>query len=192
LDEFPIPASLMKVTQQEPMEVLMDLPDGLYWSVGAVVAKFSYLEWILNRIVYDLKGLKTPDGRQQTYGKKAKDRIEIIFKLMDDQGLMFTVDRDALRRHIGEYDAKRDLLAHAIFVRSSAGKLMVRDAKRGKKWQPPGRKEGVDKSVEPSGEEINAVSVVKLADAIGTINCCLKVLWSEIAPQLKASNFGKI
>ncbi len=170
----------------------MDLPDDLYRVVGAVVAKFSYLEWILNRIVYDLKGVKSPDGRQQTYGNKAKDRIEIIFKLMDDQGLIVTVDRDALRRHIGEYEAKRDLLAHAIFVRSSAGKLMVRDAKRGKKWQPPRRKEGVEKSVEPSGEEINAVAVLGLAAAIGTINCCLKVLWGEIAPQLTVSNFGKI
>jgi hypothetical protein len=158
-----------------------------------VVAQFSYLEWILNRIVYDLKDLTTADGRQETFGRQAKERVKLLFKLVDDRGLTVTIDRKALQRHVGEYESKRDLLSHAIFVRDAAGTVMVRDAKRGAKWQPPGRRGiAVDKSVEPSGESIDPATVTHLAGNIGLINRALEALWREIAPQLPASRYGEM
>ena len=110
-----------------------------------------------------------------------------------DSGLAVTIDQTALLRHASEYEGKRDLLCHAIFVRDQAGKLMDRDAKRGKKWQPPGQRgQAVDKSIEPSGQKINAAIVAGLAENIALINRALEVLWQEIASQLSNSRHGKI
>jgi hypothetical protein len=175
------------------MDVLTDLPDKLYTTIGMVVVQFSYLEWILNRIIYDLKDLDTPDGRQQSFGRQARERLDLLFQLVDDRGLTVTIDRPALLRYASEYEGKRDLLSHAIFVRDAGGAILVRDAKRGKKWQPPGnRGAAIDKSVEPSGEGINAETVAGLAENIGYLNRAFEALWREIAPQLPNSRHGKI
>jgi hypothetical protein len=174
------------------MEVLTDLPDELYTTIGMVVVQFSYLEWILNRMIYDLKDLDTPAGRQQRFGRQVKERLDLLFQLVDDRGLTVTIDRPALLRHASEYEGKRDLLSHAVFVRDQAGVILVRDAKKGKWWQPPGRKEGVDKSVEPSGEGIDAQMVAGLAENICYLNRAAEVLWREIAPQLPNSRRGRM
>lgn len=176
----------------QSMEVLTDLPDELYATIGLVVVQFSYLEWILNRIIYDLKDLDTPAWRQQSFGRQVKERLDLLFQLVDERGLTVTIDRPALVHHSSEYEGKRDLLSHAIFVRDQAGGILVRDAKRGKKWQPPGGRGAVDKSVEPSGEGIDAEALAGLAENIGWLNRALEKLWREIAPQLPNSRHGKM
>ncbi len=91
--------------------------------IDAITDSPSYLEWILNRIILD-----TPVGRQTNFGKQVKDRLELVSDLVDEKGLAVTIDRTALHRHASEYEGKRDLLSHSIFVRDLAGTLMVRDA----------------------------------------------------------------
>ena len=178
---------------QQTMPVQTDLPDDLYAAIGMVVVQFSYLEWILNRIIYDLMDLDTPAGRQKILPKQVKERLKLLFRLVGDSGLAVTIDQTALLRHASEYEGKRDLLCHAIFVRDQASTLMVRDAKRGMKWQPPGQRgRAVDKSIEPMGQEIHAAIVVGLAENIALINRALEVLWQEIASQLSNSRHGKI
>jgi hypothetical protein len=175
------------------MVVLTDLPDELYTTIGMVIVQFSYLEWILNRIIYDLKGLDTPAGRQQRFGRQVRERLDLLFQLVDNRRLTVTIDRSALLRHASEYEGKRNLLSHAIFVRDQAGTILVRDAKQGRKWQPPGNNAaGVDKSVEPSGEEIDAGIVAGLTENIRWLNRALEALWREIAPQLPNSRHGRI
>jgi hypothetical protein len=178
---------------QQPMTVQTDLPDDLYMAIGMVVVQFSYLEWILSRIVYDLKNLETPVGRQESLPKQVKGRLELLFQLARDLGLVVTIDQAELLSRASEYEGKRDLLSHAIFVRDRDGVLMVRDAKKGKKWQPPGQRgRAVDQSVEPMGQKIDADVVAGLAENIAWINRALDALWSEIAPQLSNSRHGKI
>ena len=176
----------------QSMEVLTNLPDELYTTIGMVVVQFSYLEWILTRIIYDLKDLETPAGRQQRFGRQVKERLDVLFQLMDDRGLSVTIDRPALLRLASKYEGKRDLLSHAIFVRDAGGAILVRDAKKGKRWQPPGQTEGVDQSVEPSGENIDAEVVAGLAENIRHLNRAAEALWREIAAQLPNSRHGKM
>lgn len=175
----------------QSMEVLTDLPDELYTTIGMVVVQFSYLEWILNRIIYDLKGLSTAEGREQTFGRRVGERLSLLFGLVDDRGLTITVDRGSLSDLASKYEAKRNLLSHAIFVRDAGGTLRVRNAKRGDKWQPPGGK-SVYLSDEPSGAEIDAPAVAGLAENIAYLNRAVEALWREIAPQLPDSRHGKI
>lgn len=184
--------SAMNTPQHQPMAVLTDLPDDLYTTIGMVVVQFSYLEWIINRIIYDLKDLDTPAGRQLSFGRQVKERLDFLFQLVDERGLAVAIDRPALRRHAIEYEGKRDLLSHAIFVRDPAGAILVRDAKRGKQQIPGSRGPAIDKSVEPSGEGIDAEIVARLAENIGVINRALEALWREIAPQLPNSRHGKM
>lgn len=183
----------MKTAKHQPMKVQRELPADLYAAIGMVVVQFSYLEWILKRIIYDLLDLDTPVGRQRTFGRRGKERLDLLFQLVDKRGLAVSVDRGALYRHINEYEGTRDLLSHAIFVRDCAGVLMVQDAKRGKKWQPPGRRgSAVYKSDEPPGEEIDAEVVARLAKNTALINRALEALWREIAAQLPNSRHGKM
>lgn len=176
----------------QPMEVVTDLPEDLYATIGMVVVQFSYLEWLLNRIIYDLKDLDTAAGRQQSFGRQIWERLNLLFQLVENRGLTVTIDRSALLRHSSEYEGKRDLLSHAIFVRDASGAILVRDAKRGKKWQPPGGRGSVDKNVEPSGEKIDAEALADLAEDIGYLNRAVEALWREIAPQLPNSRHGKM
>lgn len=175
----------------QAMEVLTDLPDELYATIGMVVVQFSYLEWILTRIIYDLEDLDTPAGRQQRFGRDVTERLELLFKLVDDLGLTATIDRQAILRLASQYQGGRDLLSHAIFVRDAGGAILIRDAKMGKSWQPPGQTKGVDKSVEPSGERIDPEAVVRLAENVAYLNRAAEALWREIAPQLPNSRHGK-
>lgn len=176
----------------QAMEVLTDLPDELYTTIGMVVVQFSYLEWILNRIIYDLKDLDTPAGRQQRFGRDVKERLNLLFKLVDERGLTLAIDRPDLLRAVSQYQGGRDLLSHAIFVRDANDDILVRDAKKGKRWQPPGQTESVDQSVEPSGERIDAEAVARLAENIGYLNRAAEALWREIARQLPNSRLGKL
>ncbi len=165
------------------MTVQTDVPDDLYTAIGMVVVQFSYLEWILNRIIFDLKNLDTPAGRQERLPRQVKERLVLLFKLVGKYELAVTIDQTDLRRRASEYEGKRDLLSHAIFVRDQAVTLRVRDAKKGKEWQPRGQREpAVDQSIEPSGEEIDAAVVAGLAKNIGLINRALEALWREIIP----------
>jgi hypothetical protein len=183
----------MDAAQLQPMRALTDLPDDLYSTIGMVVVQFSYLECILNRIIYDLKDLDTPAGRQMSFGRQVKERLKLLFQLVDERGLTVTIDRPALQRHSIEYEGKRDLLSHAIFVADQAGTILILDAKRGRKWQPPGhRGPAVDKSIEPSGEGIDAETVARFAENIAFLNRALEALWREIAPQLPNSRYGKM
>ena len=97
---------------QQPMSVQTHLPEDLYMAIGMVVVQFSYLEWILNRIIYDLMDLDTPDGRQENLPKQVKERLKKLFRLVEESGLAVTIDQTALLRHASEYEGKRDLLSH--------------------------------------------------------------------------------
>lgn len=182
----------MKPAQHQPMAVLTDLPNDLYTTIGMVVVQFSYLEWIIHRIIYDLKDLDTPAGRQISFGRQVKERLDLLFKLVDERRLTVTIDRPALRRHAIEYEEKRDLLSHAIFVSGPAGAILVRNAKRAKQQIPGSRGPAIDRSIEPVGEGIDAAIVARLAENLGFLNRALEALWREIAPQLPNSRHGKM
>ena len=94
------------------MTVQTDVPDDLYTAIGMVVVQFSYLEWILNRIIFDLKNLDTPAGRQERLPRQVKERLVLLFKLVGKYELAVTIDQTDLRRRASEYEGKRDLLSH--------------------------------------------------------------------------------
>lgn len=169
-----------------PLPVVTDLPDELLLAIGHVVVEFSYLEGLLANTIYDLLGVDQPVGRLAIGSPRAVDMLERIFDIADHKGLRFgggrELDSGQLRRdlmkHTREYGLLRDHLAHGLFQRDEDGTLYIQNT-RGK-WQPPGQKQAVKRKVNPSGELIDAETVIGLAESIHDVSMAVAAMRREL------------
>jgi len=99
------------------MPVTLDLEPEMNQAIGALAVKFSFLEWLVDHLVYDLIGTKTKPGRiAVSAGQTFEDRIAAAKRLLEVEEPGFHPTGRQLLNRIKRLQKFRNQLLHGIWV----------------------------------------------------------------------------
>lgn len=104
-------ASLKPLTQS--------LPDDIARSIGRIVARHSYLEWILGEVLYSLLEISIKQGRAVVKRPEPRQYAAAIEGLFRFHKLESSFKFDKLARELDRADAARDALVQSVYMRDA-------------------------------------------------------------------------
>ena len=102
------------------------LPPGIAASIGRMIARHSYLDWMLANVLYALLSISIKQGRVAVRIPPPRLYITTVFDLLAYQRLHLAFNLAALERKLVAADQARNMLGHSVFARDErSGKLFV-------------------------------------------------------------------
>lgn len=102
------------------------LPSGVAASIGRMIARHSYLDWILANVLYALLSISIKQGRLAVRIPPPRLYITTVADLLAFQRLHLNFNLAALERKLVAADQARNILGHSVFARDErSGKLYV-------------------------------------------------------------------
>jgi hypothetical protein len=102
------------------------LPAGIAASIGRMIARHSYLEWMLASVLYALLSISIKQGRLAVRIPPPRLYITTVADLLAFQRLHLGFNLAALERKLIAADEARNILGHSVFARDErTGKLFV-------------------------------------------------------------------
>jgi hypothetical protein len=95
------------------------LPDDISRSVGRIVARHSYLEWVLGEVLYSLLEISIKQGRAVVKRPAPRQYAAAIEGLFRFHKLESAFKFDKLARELERADAARDALVQSVFMRDT-------------------------------------------------------------------------
>jgi hypothetical protein len=180
----------MATPTERELPITLDLPSCLYREIGRVMAAHAAIEWVLNRIAFQLLRLKPVEGRIAVREPRTTDRLEMITDLLGINKIKVATDTKTLKAALEKACQERDALAHGIWVIDrKAGKLFLRLS--GGKWQPPGVvNKSVKRRIDLEAQEYTSEEAKTTRELIVGLLGALNDLEAEIVAAL-ASSPGK-
>ena len=95
------------------------LPDDIARAVGRIVARHSYLEWVLGEVLYSLLEISIKQGRAVVKRPEPRQYAAAIEGLHRFHKLDSSFKFDKLARELARADAVRDALVQSVFMRDA-------------------------------------------------------------------------
>jgi hypothetical protein len=103
-----------------------NLPSGIAASIGRMIARHSYLDWILANVLYALLSISIKQGRVAVRIPPPRLYITTVADLLAFQRLHLGFNLGALERKLLAADQARNTLGHSVFAKDErSGKLHV-------------------------------------------------------------------
>lgn len=93
------------------------LPASIAENVGRVIARHSYLEWVMGQVLYSLLEISIKQGRKVVRRPEPRQYVAAVQGLFAFHELETGYDFVALGRRIEAADRARDALAHSVYMR---------------------------------------------------------------------------
>ncbi len=93
------------------------LPAGIAENIGRVVARHSYLEWVMGQVLYSLLEISIKQGRKVVRRPPPRQYVAAVQGLYAFHELETSFDFDELGKRIEAADRARDALAHSVYMR---------------------------------------------------------------------------
>jgi len=126
-DKDPLLASAL-----EP--VTKPLPAAVAGTIGQIVAREAYLEWVLGQVMYSLMEISIKQGRVILKYPRPGQYIAAIRDLYDFHGIEPAVSLEDLSRKLDVADRTRNVLTRSVYMRGAgkAGELVLARSQ----WDP--------------------------------------------------------
>lgn len=156
----------MASTQEVELPTIYKLPAELEQKIGHAIVGFSYLEFLLSRITYDLLGIGQKEGRLVVKEPRAHERVEAIADLIALQNLDIDVDLKVLTTLVENLEKSRNQLAHGVWMEHpNTHQLFLRITSG--TWKPDTKAPSkVRRIIKPEGREYGLPEVTVLCDQI--------------------------
>lgn len=178
------------VTENSPRTLelpsIYKLPKEFIDKIGHVIVAFSYLEYLLSRIIYDLLNVGQKEGRLAVREPRATDRLDIIIDLLNIKEIKVDVDIDAISQLLDDVQSRRNNIAHGVWLEHpNTGQIFLR-LTRGS-WQPDPKIRGkVKKTIHPEGREYGEPELSQLCNDIDGLTEGVIDLAKEVVVRLPA------
>jgi hypothetical protein len=114
-----------------------DLPPAMAREVGRIIVTWSFLEYILQKTVWDLAGVDEVVGRLAVREPRVTDRLGLICDLAEVRGIAIPAQSiKDLRKMLERNGLIRDLLAHGAWTHDPERGWMVIRARGSYDFQP--------------------------------------------------------
>jgi len=97
--------------------VTQPLPEAIASSIGRMVARHSYMEWLLGQVMYSLLEISIKQGRAVVQRPQPKQYVASIQGLCAFQKIDCKFDFDDLMQRVEAADRIRDVLVHSVYMR---------------------------------------------------------------------------
>jgi len=97
--------------------VTQPLPEAIAAAVGRMIARHSYMEWLLGQVMYSLLEISIKQGRAVVQRPQPKQYVASIQGLCAFQKIDCKFDFDDLTQRVEAADRVRDALVHSVYMR---------------------------------------------------------------------------
>lgn len=102
------------------------LPSSYASAIGRVLARWSYEEWLLERILYRLLAVDPRRAGKAVRALRPDERVAMIRDLVKARGLTVAGEYSRMKTGLRRAKAERDLLAHGLWLRHpETGRLHI-------------------------------------------------------------------
>jgi hypothetical protein len=147
----------------EPLDA--SLPDDIARSVGRIIARHSYMEWVLGQVLYSLLEISIKQGRAVVRRPDPPQYAAAVEGLFAFHKLATTFKFDRLAAAIGRADAARDALVRSVFMRDTDRKNSPVFLVRGS-WSAGLDLEAVSRDTWPDTPVVDAAFLASLRDDV--------------------------
>jgi hypothetical protein len=175
--------------QENSHSVIIALPASLDREIGRVIVAWACFEWHLTQATHLLIGVGPQTGQLAIREPRVADRINMIRELVEHLKVPITFDFKNFAAAAGELAARRDWLAHGIWVHhKSTGTLLLRITKG--TWERPsseGKTVKASRRLYPQGQAIGAEHLRILRAAIEEMIARSDELVGQVRASVEAS-----
>jgi hypothetical protein len=101
-----------------PLPLVSDLPTPILQEIGKICVAFSRIEWLLNKIIYDVLNVTAAEGRLAVRDPVPDHRVDLIEELMKLKNIdPKLTNAGDLKTSLKEAKTKRDAVAHGVWLR---------------------------------------------------------------------------
>jgi len=166
------------------LPTIYKLPKEFVEKIGHVIVAFSYLEYLLSRVIYDLLDVGQKEGRLAVREPRATDRFEIITDLLELRQITVLADIDVIYKSITDVQNRRNNIAHGVWLEHPNTKQIFLRMTKGK-WQPDPKKRGkVKKIIHPEGLEYGEPELSQLCVDIDAVTTDVFSMAQEVGGKL--------
>ena len=97
--------------------VTQPLPEAIAAAVGRMIARHSYMEWLLGQVMYSLLEISIKQGRAVVQRPQPRQYVASIQGLCAFQKVDCKFDFDDLTQRVEAADRIRDALVHSVYIR---------------------------------------------------------------------------
>lgn len=135
------------------------LPSPIAASLGRLIARWSYLEWLLAQVLYQMCGVGPKIGRVAMPPPRASDypaRLQQVASILKLDLSPFPWS--AYEKTLRELKEERDRFAHSIWLKDRGEKAYRIQDVRGS-WQPDPTMPSVSKRIMPHGRTVTSAEL---------------------------------
>lgn len=170
VSDMPSPTEFVETGSIET-KARYDLPKEMSAGIGRIVTRWSYAEFNLQNLIYELTGVSDAVGRIALREPRLTDRLTMVLDLLeaDDVELSGELlnEYKAIFRQAGELSSFRDLCVHGTWSRPKELKSWCVTNTRGK-WEQDAHKHGLTgkKRIKPEGRMISPQVLQDVSDEL--------------------------
>jgi hypothetical protein len=97
--------------------VTQPLPEAIASSIGRMIARHSYMEWLLGQVMYSLLEISIKQGRAVVQRPQPRQYAASIQGLCAFQKIDCKFDFEDLTKRVEAADRVRDALVHSVYMR---------------------------------------------------------------------------
>jgi hypothetical protein len=101
------------------------LPAAIAGTIGQIVAREAYLEWVLGQVMYDLMEISIKQGRVILKYPRPGQYVAAIRDLYDFHGIEPAVSLEDLSRKLDVADRTRNVLTRSVYMRGAKSTDLV-------------------------------------------------------------------
>jgi hypothetical protein len=111
-----------KMTFNAAFEPIDELPDAVAASIGATVARHTYLDWVLGQVMYDLMEISIKQGRVIMKMPRPKVYIAAVRELFEFHNLPAKFDFNGLAAKLELADCAMRELTRSVYMRDTSAR----------------------------------------------------------------------
>lgn len=168
------------------LPIAKGLPANYAASIGRIISRFSYAEWLISFITYRLLEIGPKHGRIAVRTPRVEDGITMIEQLMFLNVIHTSTDVKALKKELKNIENERDMLAHGVWMRHPGFRTWHIQVIKGN-WQPDPLSQPISRRIKPEGREIKMAYLKDLRKRLELAITDLKQLYHQVNDVMKSS-----
>lgn len=168
------------------LPIAKGLPTNYAASIGRIISRFSYAEWLISFIAYRLLEIGPKQGRVAVRTPRVEDGITMIEQLISLNMIRVSTDVKALKTLLKNIENERDMLAHGVWMRHPGFRTWHIQVTKGN-WKPDPLSPPVSRRIKPEGREIKIAYLKDLRKKLETAIVDLKQLYAQVDTIMKSS-----
>ncbi|HYC36400.1 MAG TPA: hypothetical protein VEC19_08250 [Usitatibacter sp.] len=191
----PAPGRVRRKAAPSPFNAALEpidfpLPPAVAEGVGRIIARHSYLEWVLGQVLYSLLEISIKQGRKVVQRPDPRQYVAAVEGLFAFHRIETRFDFAALGRRIEAADGVRDALAHSVFMRDVNARAARVHLVRGS-WAIGIADESVRRDTWPDAPVVDAALLTEMRDRVERAVAGAEKLRAETDRRLRRLHEGR-